>query len=50
MDPIDYRKLVEEIKSDLRERIGFKKNETYFSTDEIQVEEDKSDGVNPRTV
>lgn len=48
MDPIDYRKLVEEIKSDIKERLGFKKNEIYFSTDEIQVEEDKPNGDNAR--
>lgn len=41
MNPVDYKKIVEEIKSDIKERKGFKKNESYFSTDEIQVEEDK---------
>lgn len=50
MNPADFRKLVEEIKSDIRERIGFKKNETYFSTDQIQVEEDKPDADNQRSV
>ena len=41
----DYSKIIEEIKDDLRERKGFKKNQTYFSTDVVEVEEVKKNGT-----